>query len=355
MDKSQEEPIYRIPPCRYGQQIYMASDIADRIPWSLADRLVPAQWANTKGEGVTVAILDTGLWRHSDLPDPVFAVNFSSSRSVYDAVGHGTHVAGIVGARLNNTGVVGWAPGCQIGCVKVLGDDGSGGDSGIVRGIEYAVQAGADIINLSLGGGYSPAIERACNAAVAAGKFVIAAAGNDGFVPGQNTIGYPARLPTVLAIGSYRKDGKISEFSSRGPEVDMAFPGEDILSTWLNGTFREISGTSMATPAACGLTALMLAAYRKARDTGKPWVHPINNNDELLAHWKRNAVDAGTPGQDSSFGWGLPDVAGIVTPPHTPPAVPPPATPGTDLFLGLKFKAITFEGDPGIFLYMPKN
>ena len=148
---------------------------------------------------------------------------------------------------------------------------------------------------------------------------------------------------------------RISEFSSRGPEVDMAFPGEEILSTWLNGTFREISGTSMATPAACGLTALMLSAYRKAEAAGKAWPFPVRNNEELLAHWKRHAIDAGDPGQDPSFGWGLPDVAGILVPPTIPPVVPPPDVPGSDLFFGLKVKSIVYDGEPGIFIYLPKK
>jgi hypothetical protein len=131
----------------------------------------------------------------------------------------------------------------------------------------------------------------------------MAAAGNDGR---SNSVDYPARYRTTLAIASYRKDGRISDFSSRGPQVDMAFPGEEILSTWLDDTFRVISGTSMATPAASGLAALMLAYQRK---------HSIEMADtivELREHWTKNALDAGADGFDHVYGWGIPDVEGII-------------------------------------------
>lgn len=298
--------IYRIPPYKLGPQIFMAHEVADKQPWGLVRHQVPDLFAETMGEGIVVAILDTGLWQHPDLPDPVFSENFSNSHSIHDAQGHGTHVAGTVGARLNGAGVVGWAPKCDLACCKVLGDDGSGTDEGIAAGVRYAVAKGAHIINMSLGGPRSPEIVAACQEAVAAGVFVLCAAGNAGRYKKQNTICYPARLPETLAIASYRKDGKISDFSSWGKQVDIAFPGEDVLSTWLDNGFREISGTSMATPAASGLTALMLAAQKK---TGAV---TIRNNAELRAHWRAHSQDQGAPGRDNSFGWGVPDAMGIV-------------------------------------------
>lgn len=360
-------PVYRIPPYKIGPEMMLANDGSDRMPWSLTTCRVPEHWKDTKGKGILVAVLDTGLWRHRDLPDPVFAANFSSSGTVYDRQGHGTHVAGTIGARLDGTGVVGWAPECSLGCVKVLGDDGSGDDEGIARGIDYAAQAGAHVINMSLGGGFSQMIADACRRAVARGVFMICAAGNEGLEGGQNTVGWPARLDEVIAIASFRRDGRISDFSSYGPEVDMAFPGEDILSTWPNNTFRTLSGTSMATPAACGLTALMLAYQADQEKAGKRLEFPIKNNLGLIDHWKRHAVDAGDPGQDIRFGWGVPDVSGIIRgglidpPPVTPPVVTPPAppptppTPPTDPGLslpgGFMISAITYQGKAGLFIY----
>jgi len=349
---SQERIIHRIPTCILGPQVYLANQIADRQPWSLVNHNIPDLFAETKGKGITVAVLDTGLWKHRDLPEPIFAANFSRSSTVYDKQGHGTHVAGTIGARLDGSGVVGWAPECNIGVCKVLGDDGSGGDDAIAKGIYYAAEHGAQIINMSLGGGYSPRIEQACQDVIQQGVFVICAAGNEGD-RGYNTIGYPGRLPETLAIASYRKDGQISEFSSRGPEVDMAFPGEDILSTWLDNTFRSISGTSMATPAACGLTALMLASHR---DDNSDVV--IRNNRELRAHWAAHAQDMGDPGKDNSFGWGIPDADGIVKakPSTTPnPTDPPgPTTPGDGftLFGRLHIEPHQHDDKQGLFIYV---
>lgn len=353
--------VYRIPRYDVGPNVFMAADVKDRLPWALRASKIPDHWKENKGEGVTVAVLDTGLWRHSDLPEPAFAANFSRSRSVFDVVGHGTHVAGTIGARLNDRGVAGWAPACNIGCVKVLGDDGSGDDDGIAKGIYFAAENGAHIINMSLGGGFSPAIAQACKDVIQQGVFLLCAAGNEGDGMGQNTVGWPARLAETIAIASYREDGQISEFSSRGPEVDMAFPGEDILSTWLNSTYRAISGTSMATPAAAGLTALMLASHKKAAAAGRPVV-PLRNNRELLEHWKRHAIDAGDPGQDVAFGWGIPDYEGVIrsAPPVGPPPVPPlesePSLPGLGpvgtLFGRIGVQLLHHQGHDGLFLFL---
>lgn len=302
-----ERNIYRLPPYVLGPRVYMYNEVKDQQPWSLVNQNVEPLWADTKGKGVTVAVLDTGLWRHKDLPSPAFAANFSRSRDVYDKQGHGTHVAGTVGARLDGAGVVGYAPECNIGAVKVLGDDGTGSSDGIAKGIYYAADQGAHIINMSLGGGFDPLIAQACRDVIQQGVFIICAAGNDGYRRGQNTVGWPARLPETLAIASYNEQGQISEFSSRGPEVDVAFPGEDILSTWPNDAFRKISGTSMATPAAAGLTALMLSYH-----LNNPRAEPIRNNNDLRKHWADHAQDHGAPGKDNGFGWGIPDVDGVV-------------------------------------------
>lgn len=361
--------VHRIPTYVLGPKVFLANELTDRKPWSLEKNNMDPLWLDAAGEGVTVAVLDTGLWKHNDLPDPVFAANFSTSKSVYDAQGHGTHVAGTIGARLDGKGVVGWAPKCNIGCVKVLGDDGSGLSESIARGIYYAAEQGADILSLSLGGGYDPQIEQACIDVVQQGKFLIVAAGNEGSVKGQNTIGYPARLESALAIGSHDRNGQVSEFSSRGKELAMSFPGEDILSTWLNGTYRSISGTSMATPAASGLTAVMLSYINKAKAAGKI-VTPIRNNRELREHWAKHAIDAGSPGKDINYGWGLPDINGIVRANVTePPAVPapvvvpppigspaeppPPATKPVELpgIGGLGFKFANVDGHDGLFVY----
>lgn len=337
--------IYRLPPFKVGAQIYLYSQAKDRKPWSLVTHKVPNHWAETKGAGVTVAILDTGLWDHGDLPDPIFTGNFSASDTDYDRQGHGTHVAGTVGARLDGAGVVGWAPECNLAAVKVLGDDGAGRSDKIAEGIRYAANQGAHIINMSLGGPHDVEIEEACIDVIQQGVFVICAAGNEGLF-GDNTVGYPAKLPQTLAVASYRKDGQISDFSSQGREVDIAFPGEDILSTWPENRFRSISGTSMATPACAGLTALMLACHWKAEKAGNLKT-PIRNNRQLREHLKRHAQDVGEAGKDNAFGWGVPDVNGLMGDETRVAAVEPFAGMNGAMII---VEPITHKGTRGLFI-----
>jgi subtilisin family serine protease len=305
---SRGESIYRLPPMVLGAEILTAQQIDDIIDWGLEGNKLVNVWPESgKGEGVKVAILDTGRPDHKDLPDPIFAHNFSRSATDLDRVGHATHVAGTLGARENGTGVIGVAPLCQIGYCKVLGDDGSGTSDAIARGIYRAIDEGVHIISMSLGGGFDRGIADACLNAVQAGIFVICAAGNDGANGNANTIGWPARLPYTVAIASYNRDGKISQFSSRGPEVDAAFPGEDILSCWLNQGFRRISGTSMATPFASGLTANMLSY--QARHTVD---NPVRNNADWKKRVEETGQDQGPQGKDNAWGWGIPDPMGFV-------------------------------------------
>ena len=138
----------------------------------------------------------------------------------------------------------------------------------------------------------------------------------------------------------------------------MAFPGEDILSTWPNNTFRSISGTSMACPAASGLTALMLSYTEKAQAEGKE-VAPVRNNSELRKRWSENAQDMGKKGKDISFGWGIPDADGIVRAgvkeaPDDPPP-PPDSDVGFELFGGLHVALHEHGGKSGVFIYVDKS
>jgi minor extracellular protease Epr len=323
--------IHRLPSYDLGENIYSASQLSERIDWGLAAHQIPEVQKLTKGKGVLVAILDTGQADHPDLPQPVFAENFSRSRTALDRQGHSTHVAGTLGARKNGFGVVGVAPECSIGYCKVLGDDGSGSSSAIARGIYAAMDRKANIISMSLGSPFNdPQIADACSVAVQAGVIVICAAGNEGAQGSQNTIGYPARLPFTVAIAAYNKQGQIARFSSRGPDIDAAFPGEDILSTWIGGDYRSISGTSMATPFCSGLVALRLAYQNQ-----NPAVSKIRNNADVKAELKATSKDQGPEGHDHQWGWGIPDADGFVRGGAVDkPAelVPPPFS-----FLGLDF------------------
>jgi subtilisin len=147
-----------------------------------------------------------------------------------DDHGHGTHVAGSVAALDNSSGVVGVAPQVALYAVKVLAADGSGSVSAIAAGIDWAVQNGIPIINMSLGSSTSSqTLKNACDNAYAAGHLVVSSAGNEG--EGTNTVGYPAQYESVIAVAASNINDQRASFSSTGPAVELIAPGEDILST----------------------------------------------------------------------------------------------------------------------------
>ena len=217
-----------------------------------------------------VCVLDTGVSAtHGDLPN-VTQFNKSSSISLDDNYGHGTHVAGIIGATVNATGVIGVAPGVPITSIKVLGDDGSGSDFDVAAGIELALLKKCDIVNLSLGGSKSEPLDAAIIKASSEGNIVFTlAAGNssrdiEGYSPARNSTGPKDNIFTIASFGEGNDEtGNIidlwSSFSNYGPNdtntsmVDFALPGGKILSTVLDNKYATYSGTSMAAPHMAGL------------------------------------------------------------------------------------------------------
>jgi thermitase len=229
-------------------------------------------WTQSTGKGVKVAIVDTGVANdHEDISEKVVArANFSDSKIVnpedYDKYGHGTHVAGIVAAKHNSTGVAGVCPDCSILDAKVLNDSGSGSSSAIAKGIDWAVANGAQVINMSLGQRVSSRVlETAVNNAWAKGVVLVAAAGNAGT---QAPI-YPGAYANVISVAATDNNDKKASFSTYGKWVDVAAPGVDVYSTFpihpfvlgtQNGRsmgYDIASGTSMASPVVAGIAALV--------------------------------------------------------------------------------------------------
>jgi subtilisin family serine protease len=245
-----------------------------------------AAWQQSTGAGALVAVLDTGAdLGHPDLqgafwtnPAEIAGNGVDDDRDGYvddihgadivnddgdpsDDEGHGTHVAGLIAARAGNEiGGAGLAPDARLMIVKVLDGHRSGTAGGLADGIRFAVAHGARIINTSVNGdGQSKALVEAIRAAGAAGAVVVASAGNDGRNIDVNP-SYPASYgdPAIISVGSIGEDGALSSFSNRGPvAVDIAAPGEDVLSTASDDGYELRSGTSMAAPLVAATLALL--------------------------------------------------------------------------------------------------
>lgn len=343
-----DDQIYKLPPIELGSQVYMASDLTDKLDWGFEVQGIEKAWV-TKGAGIRIGVADTGLPNHPDLAGAIVAAqNFSASGTVDDHHGHSTHVCGTIGARENGVGVIGVAPKCEIVIAKVLGDDGSGSTESIAAGVDYLVDQGCDIISMSLGGGFSPRLKASIDRAVERGVFVICAAGNDGTA---GKVGCPANLDNTIAVASYNKQGMLSDFSTRGAEVDIAFPGEDILSTYLGGAYRKMSGTSMATPFCSGLVAELLGQQRAADKAGREVKVRIRNEQDLLNQIKSAAIDKGPTGYDTGWGWGVVDTKKFLD----TTAKDGDNKKSGELDLGLlrvKFP-VTVDGKQGWFIYLP--
>ncbi len=263
---------------------------------------IPEAWKASKGKGILVGILDTGQPMHDDV---VIEKSWTAfDEYVLDANGHGTHVAGLIGARENGRGVLGIAPECSINTYTVLDKDGIGGIYGIASAITQACEDGCDIINMSLGIG-GPAdvslLRTACQVAASEGRIIVAAAGNE-----AGAIDQPARYDFVIAVGAVDQNKKHAGFSNHGPQLDFAVGGVDVYSTWLDNGYAKLSGTSMACPVFAGICALILGEHRAREEAGDTVNTPIGNVQEMIEHVKRFAFDVGPEGFDNEFGFGIP-------------------------------------------------
>lgn len=286
--------------------------------WSLADDTVlgagPA-WDQTTGGDVTVAVIDSGVdTTHPDLAQNIWTNpaevagngvdddgngfvddaqgwNFvANSPNARDDNGHGTHVAGIIGARGGNgIGVAGVAWRVKIMPIKVLDAGAVGSAATLALGIRYAVANGAKVINLSVSGpGYSRAFDEAVQFASDSGVLVVGAAGNDGRSVDAAPV-YPAafQAPLLVAVAATAQDGGLSPISNYGAgNVELAAPGQDIVSTAAGGGYERRTGTSMATPHVAGALVLLAAA--------RPDLGPVGWRDAVLGAARRGLpVSAG--------------------------------------------------------------
>jgi len=288
----------RIPMIPPYKVISRVSILAEKQDYNHEMMNVPAMWKSTRGAGVKVVVLDTGIPKHVDIGHAggkSFIENYSEDKN-----GHGTHVGGIIAATANNDmGVAGIAPECECWFGSVLDGNGSGSIASIVKGIRWAVdEVGAHVINMSLGISAGARrikeMEDACDYAASQGVVVVCAAGNE-----YGAVGQPAIYDSVLAIAAVNNFKEHASFSNTGPEVDFASGGVNVYSTYLNNGYSKLSGTSMASPAMAGIVALIIADEFK--DTGK-----LLTLDEVTTKLKKIAFDVGDEGFDEVYGHGIP-------------------------------------------------
>jgi len=263
--------------------------------WHLPKVSAPAAWDLTTGSSaVTVAVIDSGVDpSHPDLSSKlVSGYNFlgGSTSDTHDVLGHGTAVAGVIGADTNNlNGVAGLGWNTTIMPLVVVSSSNYATYADIASAMNYAADHGAKVINMSIGGtSYSSTLQSAVDYAWSKGLVVVAAAGNNS----SSAAFYPASLNNVLAVAATDSNDLLASFSNFGNWISVAAPGTYIQTTTNGGGYGNWQGTSFSSPQVAALAALIIAK------------NPALKNQQVVDLIKNNADDLGSSGFDSTFGWG---------------------------------------------------
>lgn len=299
-----------------SSQCEFGGDNIKSTPWSLQRLLLDELWSEATGEGVEVAVIDTGVDEDNAQIAPALLDNgkdfVGKTDGTEDINGHGTRVAGIIAARdVEGTGFTGIAPDAKILPLRYTGGDNpeKEGDSGTMSdAIDYAVKQDVDIINISSDTADKKPSTDLANAvanAVANEILVVVAAGNDG-ANGKHEKTYPAAYPGVLAVAAADRNNERAPFSQSGKFVDIAAPGVGMVSTVPNGGQCSADGTSFAAPYVAGVAALMMEKY------GDEW-----NAQQVAARMMQTADRPGA-GPDPKTGWGVVDPLPALTGSDTP-------------------------------------
>lgn len=283
--------------------------------WYLGSLKVTAAQRLTRGEGITIAVIDSGVWAgHPDFKDAILPGRnlLYNSDGRADISGHGTAMAGIIAARgrRKEDGLLGIAPAAKILPVTPYNDT-----QLLVDAINWSVGHGADVINMSFGVSDEVAVHNALKAAVASNVVLIAAVGNAG--DKGNLERFPAAYPEVLAVGAIDRIGNVPAFSEHGRQVDLVAPGVEVptLDKSSVGGYSTSSGTSASAAIVSGAAALVRARY------------PELSAAEVVQRLTATAKDKGPKGRDDAYGYGELDLMAALTakaPSHTP--TPPPPT-----------------------------
>jgi len=279
----------------------------ETLTWNIDRVDADLSWAISTGDSVKVGVIDTGI----DLKHPDLKANIKGGynainplKSPNDDNGHGTHVAGIIAALDNDIGIIGVGPQIDLYAIKVLNANGSGYLSDVIEGLDWAVNNGMQVVNMSLGTSQDvPSFHEAIINVYNAGVTIVAAAGNTG-----GSVVYPAAYPEVIAVSATDQNNQIASFSSRGPEIDLSAPGVSIYSTYKNKSYATLNGTSMAAPHVTGAAALII-------DTKKCDLNLDNicTPAEVKQRLEQTALDLGDSGKDNLYGSGLVNVYNALT------------------------------------------
>ena len=292
---------------------YTVSDQRSKDQQGLAVANLAKAWDITFGDPkVIIAVIDTGIdLGHPDLKNklvPGYNIITQGKTPPKDDNGHGTHASGIAGAETNNKiGIAGTAPNCKIMPIKALDAKGSGDIYNVALGVIWAVDHGARVLNMSLGGPNNETLKRAIEYALAKNVVVVTAMGNDG----KNVKAYPAAFPGVISVGSIDFNRSRSDFSNYGDWITVTAPGSQIMSTMptYKTTMTEfekeegydyLDGTSMACPIVAGIAALVLSR------------NPGYTPAEVKERIQSTASDAGKKGYDNEYGYGIVNAAKAV-------------------------------------------
>lgn len=270
----------------------MAQTTPYGIPMVQADQLFQNNLSARK-----VCVIDTGYnLGHPDLPDQNngasgVANNGSVGNWYNDGNGHGTHVAGTIAALSNNEGVLGVYPGVDIHAVKIFNDSGNWTfASDLIAGIQQCADAGANVVNMSLGGGSSSTSEsNAMQGFNDQGIMLVAAAGNDG----NSSFSYPASYDAVISVAAVTSSESHASYSQYNSQVELAGPGSSVYSTYPTNSYATLSGTSMATPHVVGVAALVWSFFPQCTD------------DQIRSALQATSKDKGSSGRDNYYGYGI--------------------------------------------------